>query len=236
MSTGIFHRTGSEKSYQKQSPVNTLLMFFFFFFLSLVYFLLFISVMCDDNNTAPILPPEAYQGRSEIPPLAVSEGRWRRGIGVLKPHPKASVNGASVFFSTGGEMCTYRCCRAEDTHQQKVSLNEKWKQTNKKKTSTSAVNHVHTGLCDTVWLAPSVWIKRENKAFRLWGATTDNSIKLQSILFIFGILVCSSLLQLISGFEVEIVGICAPPCSGLKRSCYTYSNPQPVDVWLLRHY
>ena len=50
------------------------------------------------NNTALILPPEAYQGRSEISPLATSERftlRWRRGIGVLMPHPKASVNGAS---------------------------------------------------------------------------------------------------------------------------------------------
>ena len=51
------------------------------------------------NYTALILPPEAYQGRSEISPLAASERftpRWRQGIGALKPHPKASVNGASI--------------------------------------------------------------------------------------------------------------------------------------------
>ena len=50
------------------------------------------------NNTALILPPEAYQGQSEISPLARFTLRWRQEIGVLKPHPKASVNGASVLM------------------------------------------------------------------------------------------------------------------------------------------
>ena len=51
------------------------------------------------SNTALILPPAAYQGQSKISPLAVSERftlRRRRGIGVLKPHPRVSVNGAFV--------------------------------------------------------------------------------------------------------------------------------------------
>ena len=56
------------------------------------------------NNTALILPPEAYQRWSEISPLAVSVRftlRWRWGIGILKSHPKAIVNGGYCYLTTG---------------------------------------------------------------------------------------------------------------------------------------
>ena len=58
-----------------------------------------VSLVRFSNNTALILPPEAYQGQTEISPLSTTERltlRRRRGIGVLKPRPKASVNEATV--------------------------------------------------------------------------------------------------------------------------------------------